>query len=274
MDLANSGVSVAAREMVCRIAIDSGSERRAAANLQRLAQVKLSHEKLRQLCESEGKAVIQWQEQEQLEFDFDAGKWNTTRTVDGAVTSRAYVGIDGFMLPMVSDAEMLKRFEKAKAKRKSRKRRKGVCRRRLTRRRGADQRYKEMKLVTIYDQEKHHRLVRATRGSVKQTGRMLRQMSADVHLRRADQIAAVTDGAEWIARLVDQNLPQRQTTVILDYFHASQHVHQARRSLFGENNTQGNDWAGQVLAALSRSWDCCWELLNHTLSKNHLRSSV
>jgi hypothetical protein len=267
IDLANNGVSVAVREMVCRITIDSGSDRRAAANLQRLAQLKLSHEKLRQLSQSEGRAVINWQEQQQLEFDFDAGTWSTPRTADGVAKSRAYVGIDGFLLPMVTDAEMLRRFEKAKANRRMRKRRKGVRRRRLTRHRGADQRYKEMKLVTIYDQEKEHRLVRATRGGVKQAGRMLRQMSADVHLKRADQIAAVTDGAEWIARLVDQNLPKPQTTVILDYFHASQHVHQARRTLFGEDDAKGNAWTGQVLQALSQSWDRCWELLVQTRSQ-------
>src|SRR5438093_3925995 len=153
IDLADCGVSLAAREMCCRIAIDSGSFVRASANLGRLAQLQLSDEKLRQLSETEGRAVTAWQEQEQLEFDFDAGSWLTTQTADGSSKSRIYVGIDGFMLPMVTDTETGKRFEKAQARRKRLKRSKGLRRPQLRRGRGADQRYKEMKLVTMYDQE-------------------------------------------------------------------------------------------------------------------------
>ena len=50
IDVAGAGVSLAVREMCCRLATDSGSFARAAGNLQRLAQVKLSDEKLRQLA--------------------------------------------------------------------------------------------------------------------------------------------------------------------------------------------------------------------------------
>ncbi len=264
IDLAASGVSLAVREMCCRIATDSGSFARAAANLDRLAQVRLSDEKLRQLAESEGRAVLAWHEHEQLEFDFDARQCLTSRTGDGSIKSRVYVGIDGFMLPMVTDAEMSKRFEKAVARRRTLKRNKGVRREKLKRRAGADQRYKEMKLVTIYDQYKTRRLVRATKSGVKQAGRLIRQMSADVKLRQAQEVAAVTDGAEWIANLIEADLPAG-TTVILDYFHASQHVHQTRRAVFGEEDAKGNQWADRLLGALSNGpWESGWELLVQT----------
>jgi hypothetical protein len=272
IDLAACGVSLAVREMCCRIATDSGSFLRAAANLDRLAQLKLSDEKLRQLAKSEGRAVLAWHEQEQLEFDFDARRCLTARTGDGSIKSRVYVGIDGFMLPMVTDGEMGKRFEKAVERRQGLKRRKGVRRAKLKRRAGADQRYKEMKLVTIYDQEKEHRLVRATRSGVKLAGRLVRDMSADVKLRQAQEVVALTDGAEWIANLVESNLPA-ETTVILDYFHASQHVHQARRTVFGEKNAWGNEWADRLLGDISSGgWDRAWELLVQTRSQ--LRSKV
>jgi hypothetical protein len=272
IDLASSGVSLAVREMCCRIATDSGSFARAAANLNRLAQVQLSDEKLRQLAQSDGRAVLAWHEQEQLEFDFDAGKCLTDQTGDGSIRSRIYVGIDGFMVPMVTDAEAGKRHKKAVARRKRLKRKKGVRRQKLKRRQGADQRYKEIKLMTIYDQYKSHRLVRATRLGVKQAGRLLRDMSADVKLKSADQVAAVTDGAEWIARLIDVNLPTK-TTVILDYFHASQHVHQARRTLFGEDNADGDRWSENVLETLSKGkWTDLWELLLQERSR--LRSKT
>lgn len=270
IDLAASGVSRAVREMSCRIATDSGSFTRAAANLDRLAQLKLSEEKLRQLAESEGRAVLAWQEHEQLELDFDAGSCLTDKTNGGTSQSRVYVGIDGFMLPMVTDAERANRFQKTVIRRQSLPRRRGVRRPRLKRRRGADQRYKEMKLVAIYDQEKEHRLVRATRRGVKQAARLLRQMSEDVRLRRARQVAAVTDGAEWIAHLIEANLPA-DTTVILDYFHASQHVHQTRRAVFGEDNPAGEAWSERLLGLLSgEGFDQVWEEL--LLTRSRLRS--
>lgn len=264
IDLAATGVSLAAREMCCRAAVDSGSFARAAANLDRLAGLKLSDEKLRQVVESEGKAVLAWQEHGQLELDFDAGGWVTAETGGGPPTSRAYVGIDGFMLPVVSDAEAGKRFDKAAARRKTLKRRKGVRRPKLKRRPGADQRYKELKLVTIYDQGKEHRLTRATRGGVGKAGRVLRQMAGDVRLRRAGETAAVADGAEWIAKLVDAHLP-RGATVILDYYHASQHVHQARRAVFGESAPDGLAWAERLLGQLlTRPFDEPWQTLIRT----------
>lgn len=272
IDLAACGVSLAVREMCCRIATDSGSFTRAASNLHRLAQVRLSDEKLRQLAESEGRAVLAWHEHEQLEFDFDAGKCLTNRTGDGSVRSRVYVGIDGFMLPMVTDGEMGKRFVKAVARRKTLKRARGVRRKKLRHRSGADQRYKEMKLVTMYDQDKTCRLSRATRLGVRQAGRLIRQMSEDVKLRLAQEVLAVTDGAEWIANRVESDLPEK-TTAILDYYHASQHVHQTRRTVFGEENVQGSEWADQLLGALcDQGWDSAWELLVQT--RGRLRSKT
>ena len=267
IDLARSGVSLATREMCCRVAVDSGSFARAAANLGRLAGLKLSDEKLREVVESEGRAVLAWQEQDQLELDFDAGRWVTDATVGKQSVSRAYVGIDGFLLPMVSDAEAAKRSAKARERRKKLKRRRGVRRPKLKPHRGADQRYKEMKLVTMYDQEKERRLARVTRHGVHKAGRMLRQMRDDVHLRRADQVVAVADGAEWIARLAEQNLPGK-TTVILDYYHASQHVHQARRAVFGESDAHGQAWVDQVLGQLSGGpFAGLWQTLLDTRSK-------
>jgi len=275
IDLAGSGLSLATREMCCRVAVDSGSFARAAANLDRLAELKLSDEKLREVAESEGRAVLIWQDQEQLELDFDAGRWKTDATArpgspksaDKQMVSRAYVGIDGFLLPMVTDAEAAKRFAKARQRRQQLKRRRGVRRPKLKRRRGADQRYKEMKLVTIYDQDKLRRLTRATRHGVHKAAGTLRRMRDDVRLHRADQIVVVADGAEWIAGLAEQNLPGK-TTVILDYYHASQHVHQARRAVFGESDAHGQAWADQVLGQLSDSpFQDLWQTLVDTRSK-------
>lgn len=283
IDLTCQGVSLATREMCCRVAVDCGSFTRAAATLKRLAGLTLSDETLRQVAQCEGRAVLAWQQDDQLELDFDAGQWVTHATADKQPVRRAYVGIDGFLLPMVTDAEVAKRLEKARQRRKTLKRRKGVHRPRLRHRHGADQRYKEMKLVMIYDQSREHRLARATSLGVEKAGRMLRRMQADVRLHRADQTVAVSDGAQWIAGLVERNLPGKnlpvenlpggRRTVVLDYYHASQHVHQARRTVFGESDAAGQAWADQVLQCLSHeSFDSAWEVLLSTRSR--LRSAV
>ncbi len=267
IDAAESSVSLGVRELCCRMATDSGSFARAAANLERAAQLRLSDEKLRQVVEAEGRAVLAWQECEQLEFDWDAADCVTDKTPDGAVVSRLYVGCDGFMAPAVTDAEMGKRLEKAKVRRQRLPRHRGVRRGPLLRRRGADQRYKELKLVTMYDQDQSHRLVRVTRRNHKHAGKLMRQMACDLHARRAGQLAAVSDGVEWIARAIEQNLPQR-TTAILDFFHLSQHVHEARRAVFGETQAAGYAWVDTLLGAIvNEGFEPFWEKLMGTRSR-------
>jgi Transposase len=267
IDVLESSVSLGVRELCCRIATDSGSFTRAAANLERAAQLRLSNEKLRQVVEAEGRAVLVWQEHEQLEFDWDAADCVTEQTPDGVPISRLYVGCDGFMSPAVTDAEMGKRLEKAKARRKRLPRRRGVRRRPLVRRRGADQRYKELKLVTMYDQDQSHRLVRVTHRNHKHAGKLMRQMASDLQATRVAQLAAVTDGAEWIGRAIEQNLPRR-TTVIVDFFHLSQHVHETRRVVFGETEVAGHAWADQLLAAIvNEGFEAFWEKLLATRSR-------
>jgi hypothetical protein len=266
IDVAHQSISLAVREMGCRIGIDTASFLRASQNLDRIGQIKLSDELLRQVVESEGRAALTWQDEEQLELDFDARACVTRQTPGGEPASRVYVGIDGFMIPMVTQGEAQKRLEKAKARRRTLQRKKGVRRRPLSKQaRGADQRYKEFKLVTMYDQDQQHKLVRVTRGGVDQAARLLRGMAEDVHLRGADQVVAVTDGAEWIAGLLERNLPRGKTTGILDFYHASEHVHQTRRVLFGEDNEAGHAWTGRIIDALLKDdWETMW---NHLASQ-------
>ena len=272
IDWTQQSVSLAVREMCCRIAADAASFQRAAANLARVGQFQLSDELLRQVVESEGRAVLAWQDHEQLELDFDAGQCLTSATFDGRPTTRVYVGIDGFMVPMVTDAENAKRWEKAKARRKHLRRRRGVRRRPLVRRCGADQRYKEFKLVTFYDQELEHKRMRVTRHGPERAGKMLRGMAQDIRLHRAAQVAAVTDGAPWIAHLITAHLPD-QTMAILDFYHAAEHVHQARRTVFGEENAEGQAWAGKLLTGmLQQPWDAWWEPLVQT--RGRVRSAT
>lgn len=268
IDVAHQSVSLAVREMCCRIGTDSASFKRAAENLARIGQFKLSDESLRQVVESEGLAVLAWQDHEQLELDFDAGQCTTDATQDHQPTTRVYVGLDGFMLPVVTDGEMGKRFDKWRQRRKKLKRKPGVHRPGLVRRKGADQRYKEFKLVTMYDQDQTRKLMRVTRHGPQRAGKMLRQMRQDIKLHRAREVVAVTDGAEWIARLVERNLPREKTTAILDFYHAAEHVHQTRRVVFGEQDPSGKQWAEELVhAMLNAPWESWWERLVTTRAR-------
>ena len=260
IDLAHQSVSWAVREMCCRIGIDSASFARAAANLDRVGQRKLSDQTLRQVVESEGRAVLAWQDHEQLELDFDAGGGTTTATADGRAMTRLYVGIDGFMLPMITDAEVGKRFEKAKGRRRRLKPKRGVRRLPLVRGRGANQRYKEFKRVTMDDQDQRHPLMRVTRHGPDRAGKMLRGMAEEVRLHRVQQVVAVTEGAEWIAGLIDRNLPKAKTTALLDFYHAAEPVHPTRRIVYGEENPQGQPWAkGLIDAMVERPFESGWD---------------
>jgi hypothetical protein len=183
-------------------------------------------------------------------------------------------GLDGVMAPMVTAAEKAKRYEAARQRRRLVPRRRGVRRRPLRRHAGADEKYKELKVAGVYDQKQVHRLVRITHRNSQHTGRVLAQICEDVLFGRAILQCAVTDGAIWIALQLALVLPG--VLHILDFFHLAEHVHAARRIVYGENDkpdpkidppdipadTPGKTWAAQVLhAARHQGYDAFWNLL-------------
>ena len=107
--------------------------------------------------------------------------------------TRVYVGVDGFMAPMVTEAEKQKR--RAARVRRYRPGRSGA-RRRL--RRGQRERYKEFKLTAFYDQPKRHRHVLATACGPEAVGRGLRRAARQLDLRAVAEVVAFVEGAPWI----------------------------------------------------------------------------
>ena len=102
--------------MACRLNGDGKNFDKAAANLARTAQVKLSGETLRVLVETEGRWVVQAQRSGQLPLDWSAADCQ----VEGQTTTRIYVGSDGVMVPLVTEAEKTSRRKKVKEKRRRR----------------------------------------------------------------------------------------------------------------------------------------------------------
>ena len=249
LDRAEDSLSLGLRELACRLNLASRNFDKAAANLGRAAQVHLSGEFLRQVVESEGRAVQASAQAGKLPLDWTASDCPALDK-DGAPTarSRVYLGSDGVMVPHLTDTEKRTRRTRTKAKR----RRCGQKRRVLPKARaGADGPFKEFKIVTFYDDAAAHRLVSVTRGDCTQAGRLMRRDAGRVGLDRADDKVGVVDGSEWIKNQIErQSLPL--DAVGLDFYHLAENVHKGRRAVYGDEDPKdekapGNVWAGQVL---------------------------
>ena len=249
LDKACDTVSVGVREMACRLNGASRSFDKAADNLARAAQVRLSGELLRQVVESEGKAIQAAAEAGRLPAGWDQSKCPALdKDGQGTGKTRVYLGSDGVMVPVVTDAEKQKRRRGVKAKRRRRGKR---CKPLPRAKRGADLPYKEFKVVTLYDDGCEHRLVSVTRGDCERAGEIMRRDAGRVGLDKADDKVAVVDGADWIRnQLRRPSLPL--DAIGLDFYHFAENVHKARRAVYGEEDPEdaqapGNAWAAGVL---------------------------
>ena len=115
LDTVEATISQGVREMACRLNGDGKNFDKAAANLKRTAQVQLSGETLRVLVEAEGRRVLQAQRSGRLPLDWSAAD---CKTAEG--TTRIYLGSDGVMVPLVTEAEKAARRKKIKEKRRRR----------------------------------------------------------------------------------------------------------------------------------------------------------
>lgn len=279
VDAAGAVISLGARESCCLVAGSCRNFERGALILKKTAGVELSGEKLRQVVEREGKRVVEAQRQEQLEFDFCARDCVTAQVGgradrgEAASVRRVYAGCDGVLTPAVTEGEKNKRREKIKQKREARKRRGGRCAPLPRARPGADQSYKEQKLVVFYDQSRQHRHVALTRKDHRQAGLIMRRDGARLGLRQADEVVAIVDGAPWIASQLHKQLPgnkQGDKTVLLDFYHLAENVHKGRRGTYGEESVEGRAWAEQVLEQARSGFAPLWEML--TAWRQKLRS--
>jgi hypothetical protein len=255
VDAVEASISLGVREMACRLNGDGKNFDKAAANLARTAQVQLSGETLRVLVETEGKRVAQAQKSAHLPVNWSAPD---CRTESG--TTRVYFGSDGVMVPLVTDAEKKARRQKVKEKR----RRRGRKARPLpTAKAGADQKYKEFKIVAYYDETQAHRLVNGTRGDCEVAGRLMRREAGRIRLELAAEKVGNVDGSPWIRNQVQRHsLPL--DALGLDFYHLSENVHKARREIYGEDDEAGKQWAGELLHTFKhQGYPAAWEHLLH-----------
>jgi hypothetical protein len=211
-------------------------------------------ETLRALVETERKRVLQAQRSGRGPLDLSAADCK----VEGRDATRIYAGSDGVMVPLVTDAEKAVRRQKVKEKR----RRRGRKARPLPpSKSGADQRYKEFKIIAFSDETQEHRLVSGTRGDCAVAGRLMRRDAGRIRLDLADEKVGNVDGSPWIHNQVErQSVPL--DALGLDFYHLSENVHKARREIYGDDDEAGRDWAGGLLHVFKHDgYEAAWSQL-------------
>lgn len=253
LDAAAAMVSLGVREMCARLNAGAKSFAKAAENLVRAAQIPMSRETLRTIVEHDGKLALQYSHRGDL-----AVSWTARDCPGPQGQSLVYLSSDGFTAPLVTDAEKRQRRQQTLQRR----RRCGKKRRSLPRLKpGADQRYKEFKVVAFYDQTMEHRLVSVTKGDCNQAGLLMRRDAERIEFALANQRVGNIDGGPWIiGQIRKRRLPMTATG--LDFYHLSQNVHKARRGIFGEEDATGKQRAGDLLhVAKHEGYESLWEQL-------------
>jgi len=228
-------ISVGARERCCRVGCHPQGFRRSADDLQRLAGISVSPERLRQIVEGEGQRIAHLRPAGALP---PVWRGSDCRVPGGP--TRVYVGLDGFMAPMVTEQEKQKRRAA-----RGRQRRRGRRGSRPRLRRGHRERYKEFKLTAFYDQQRQYRHVLATGAGPEEVGRGLRREARRLDLRAVDEVVAIVDGAPWIRGQLQRWAGCDH--IGLDFYHFSAHVAEAARTCFGEGTPASAAWRHKVV---------------------------
>lgn len=252
LDEAESSVSVGVRQLCCREGTQARSFARGRENLKHAAQLQVGEEQFRQIVESEGKAVLQASEAEQLELDW-SGADCAARTPAGQTTTRLYASADGVLVPTTTQAEKDRRRETTRQWRKRTPRRKrGKLQRLPPVKKGTDQRYKQIYVTAFYDQSQEHRLVGVTRRGVLGLEQLLRREAERVGLLEAQERLGVVDGATCLKNHLEV-LPL--LLILLDFYHLSEHVGEAGVETLGQDplgreTPACKAWLDQVLHAV------------------------
>jgi hypothetical protein len=169
--------------------------------------------------------------------------------VEGTRQTRVYAGIDGVMAPMVTQAEKDQRRKEQVIRRQKRvtqglKNAKPLPPKAA----GHAEKYREMKLGVFYDQDKTHRHTFATAQRWEGFAHLLGIYAGQVDLAQAGEALTLTDGAPWILSAICLVLAYVKGT-LLDFYHLSQHVHQAAKGCLGETPA-ALAWAKERLAEI------------------------
>lgn len=241
--------------MACRVNLSATSFRRAAEALERTAQLKLSGEQLRQVAEAAGRRVQKAQEADAITVSWHAEDC-LVPAGETAKKTRIYAGCDGVMVPIITDAEKIKRRDKVKAKRRQRGRK---CKPLPPRRSGSDLPWKEFKVAFFYSETAKQQHVAFTHGNHVATGKLLRREADRLRFPKADERVGLVDGAPWIREQLQLHFAELDG-LGLDFYHLSENVHRARRKVFGEESPEGKSWADELTHTFKHDgYSVAWE---------------
>ena len=239
--------SPGARQMCCLMGLGENFSQ-AAADLEKIAGLPVSKEKLRQVVEAQAGRVRQVRDRGSLPASWSASE---AKLPDGK--TRVYVGVDGVMAPTVTQAEKDKRRQQHVTRRQQRgKAGLDNARPLPTPRAGTDQKFKEMKIGVFYDQAKERRHVFATEETSKDFAPLLATHARLIGLENAQETLGRVDGAVWIYQQVCLAL-LFISSILLDFYHLAEHVHAAARCCLGEGTPAASAWAGALLAQARES---------------------
>jgi hypothetical protein len=219
----------------------------------------MSGEQLRLLVLAEGQDVLSAQNAAAIPTAFQAEECAVDPAQPEGPT-RVYVGTDGVMVPLVTEAEKIKRREKTVQKRRESGRRQKPL---PARQPGADRPFKEFKTIVFYDEEGEHWHERLWRGSRRNVGPVIGREAERLGFARANERVANVDGAPWIRERLEERPHQLPLDGLgLDFYHLSENVHRCRRKVFGEDAEAGTSWANELLHDFKHEgYDKAWESL-------------
>ncbi len=235
LGIANHRYSVGTREMCCRLGHHGKSFSKASEDLHRTAQLSVSRETIRMLCESEGRRIQSGHRRNEVAASF---------TADDCADGVMVTGTDGVLVPTVPETQKAAR-RKAEAARRAEEGRRST-RRQGRPSKGADGAYKEVKILAFYDQNKSKRHVTVTSDHSDALGRMMRREARKVRLGEASFTYAVTDGAKWIAKQYRRSLPMLDEH-ILDWYHFQENVLTTSYGVYGEQTPKADAWKDTML---------------------------
>ncbi|MCK4601460.1 MAG: UPF0236 family protein [Phycisphaerae bacterium] len=229
--------SAGVREMACRLSLNEAFVP-ASENLSRTAQLSISHSALRDLVEREGRRAEQ---------SIRSGQYGPDWTSEDCTDQTLITGADGVMVPLVTDEQKRKR-RATEGRKREREGRKSTGKRGRPKS-GSEGPYKEFKIVSFYDPDKSHKYAVGTSGNHDALGRRMRREAIKLRIQQARQKYSVADGAEWIAKQYNTQLPMLDEN-ILDYYHLRDHVIGAGHVLYGEGTAKAKAWREEMMGTV------------------------
>lgn len=224
------GVSARAREACCRFSM-LASFAHAVEELRRYAGIPISAEFLRQIVEREGERIARARESGTLPSE-----------LPGRELTRLYASLDGVFARMVTEQEKQERRRKTTRRRAELSPEHRAALPPLPPMRpGHAESFREMKLGVFYTQDRQRRHSFVTCDGHERAGELVKHHAQQVGfgVGVAERVAIV-DGAVWIEAELRKNLPGLDM-LLLDFFHLSQHVHEAANVCLGETD-EAREW--------------------------------